>query len=128
MPLPPDPTLTEAWFGHWFTDTATVLGWNVAHWRTSAIKHHGRWISILEGNTAKGFPDYVLVHSRSGEIIFAELKRDAGVEGGTVHQHVALRPDQIRWRDAILRGPGEYHVWRPADRPEIEARLRVPYE
>lgn len=120
----------EAEFGRWFTDVATQLSWNVCHWRTSAVKTRRGWVSILEGNTAKGFPDYVLVHVRTGQTMFVELKRDLGPKGGgdtEAGHRAALSPDQVRWRDAIVRGPNEYHLWRPADVDVIVARLSVPW-
>lgn len=49
----------------------------------------------------RGFPDLVLVGPRG--IVFAELKTMIG----------SMRPDQTRWRNAIVAAGGEFHVWRP---------------
>jgi hypothetical protein len=50
----------------------------------------------------EGFPDLVVVHERTGGLIFAELKRDGK------HPTAA----QQRWLDALGRRH-EVHVWTP---------------
>jgi hypothetical protein len=54
--------------------------------------------------SAAGFPDLVLVHERSGSLLFAELKRDG--------QHPTVA--QQRWL-RVLAIRGVAFVWRPAD-------------
>lgn len=124
---------TEEQFGRWLTELATTLGWRVYHAKQSArpLQKRGRtiWVTALEGHTAKGFPDYVLVHARTGDVVFAELKRDLGIRGGggsAAGHRAGLSPEQIEWRDAIRRGPSRYFLWRPADEPEIVRVLTAP--
>jgi hypothetical protein len=70
---------------------ARDLGWLVYHTRDSR-------------RSAPGFPDLVMVHERSGALLFAELKRDGKQP----------TPEQVRWLRALaLRGAA--FVWRPAD-------------
>lgn len=50
--------------------------------------------------SAKGFPDLVLVGSR---ILYRELKTQVG----------KLTAEQQNWGDRLLRGGGNWDVWRP---------------
>jgi hypothetical protein len=55
-------------------------------------------------STGPGFPDLVMVNTKTGRLVFAELKTDKG----------KFRPGQQEWLDAL----GMQHtavVWRPAD-------------
>lgn len=87
---------------------ATGLGWTVAHFRTSAP----RLRQMSAG--AKGFPDLVLAHEKTGDVIFRELKRDGE----------KADPAQVAW-GRLLRGQ-DYAVWRPADLEHIRHRLSHP--
>lgn len=51
-----------------------------------------------------GFPDLVLLHPRTGDLLFAELKTATG--------RVSQR--QQRWIDALALGGHTAHVWRPS--------------
>lgn len=103
--------------------TATLLGWRVAHFRPALTKKG--WRTPVEGHGA-GFPDLVLVRVRSGRdarLILAELKSQQG----------ALSDEQNEWygrlamvADAVAaladdagaddrRPPLEVVVWRPKD-------------
>ena len=54
--------------------------------------------------SAPGFPDLVMVHPRSGVIVFAELKSATG----------RVTPEQDQWLRALaVRGAA--FVWRPRD-------------
>lgn len=52
-----------------------------------------------------GFPDLVLLHVRTGRLIFAELKTQTG----------RVRPEQEQWINAFRLGGHVAEVWRPAD-------------
>jgi hypothetical protein len=52
-----------------------------------------------------GFPDLVLLHPRTGRLLWVELKAANG----------RLRPEQVVWLDALRLGGHEVAVWRPAD-------------
>lgn len=62
----------------------------------------------------RGLPDLILLHPRTGRLIFVELKSATG----------KLRPDQQAWL-AALRIRHEAYLWRPADwmSGEIQAIL-----
>jgi hypothetical protein len=83
--------MTEAELQRMVTDLAKWAGW--ACWHDNDSRR----------NTA-GWPDLVLVHTRTGRLIFVELKSDKG----------RIRPEQHMW----LRLLGIQHtavVWRPQD-------------
>lgn len=52
-----------------------------------------------------GFPDLVLVHGKSGKLVFAELKTQTG----------RVSPDQESWINGLRRGGATAEVWRPID-------------
>jgi hypothetical protein len=55
-----------------------------------------------------GFPDLVLLHPRTGQLVFAELKTDRGL----------LSKPQETWLAALRLARSHkvnVHVWRPAD-------------
>ena len=54
--------------------------------------------------SAKGFPDLVLVHERTGTLIFIEVKSETGT----------LSKNQFIWGVALNKVV-QYHVLRPAD-------------
>jgi hypothetical protein len=76
-------------------DLARLRGWLAYHTYRST-------------KSEPGFPDLVLVHERTGQIVFAELKTATGL----------LSKAQEKWLRA-LRIRSSYglavHVWRPAD-------------
>lgn len=83
---------SEAAFQQAVFDLARLRGWLVFH------AHDSR------RGLGAGFPDLVLVHERTGDLIFAELK----AHDGRVSQV------QQRWHAALLRGGHQFHLWRPA--------------
>ena len=83
---------TEAQFQQAVVDLAQLRGWLVFH------VHDSR------RGLGAGYPDLTLLHERTGELIFAELKKADG--------RVSAR--QQRWIDALRRGGHQVHVWRPA--------------
>jgi hypothetical protein len=99
--------ISEKEFQKGVIKTAQYCGWIVAHFRPS-LNQRGTWQTAVAGNGA-GFPDLVLCHERTHEVIFAELKAEKG----------KVSPEQQRWLDA-LGGV----VWRPSNWPKIEARLK----
>lgn len=76
----------------------------------SAVIDLARWHGYRHYHTVDsrksrpGFPDLVLVHERTGRLIFAELKAEKG----------RVRPDQAKWL-ALLGKQNEAHLWRPSD-------------
>jgi hypothetical protein len=70
-----------------------------------------RWCGFLHmhihdsrKSSGAGFPDLVLLHVRTGRVIFAELKSAEG----------RVTNDQQRWL-TLLGKRHEVHLWRPAD-------------
>lgn len=94
---------TEQSFMRAVVDLAQVTGWKVFH----------PYLSI---RSAPGFPDLLL--TMPGQpVIYAELKLD-GKEP---------TPNQQAWLQALSLARGtEVYVWRPADWPAIEQRLKAP--
>jgi len=80
-------------------DWAKLNGWE--HYHT----HNSR-------RSPSGFPDLVLV--RPPEIIYAELKAHGKYP----------TPNQRKWLEMLRTCHQEVYLWRPADWPEIENRLR----
>lgn len=108
--------LTEAQWQSQVIQMARALGWMVAHFRPG-MNSRGRWMTAVAGDGA-GFPDLVLVHEKTGDTLFVELKRDG----------VKLKdPAQLRW-GAALGLQGDYRVWRPADFEEARLRLSHPVD
>ena len=84
--------------------TAKANGWLVSHSERAQVR--GRWIT----NTARGFPDLVLVHAEKKLVLFIELKRN---------RKAKLRPDQLVWMLALqactVEGSIESYVVAPED-------------
>lgn len=96
------PAMAERDLQRAVVDLARMRGWLVYH-------------TFLSARSEAGFPDLVLVHERSGAILFAELKSDRG----------KVTAAQDRWLRALgVRGVA--FVWRPADLRDgsIDAALR----
>ncbi len=91
----PEDTLTEH-----VLRTAHDFHWRAVHFR--AARTIQGWRTPLQGPTAKGFPDMVLV--RDGRILFRELKAEKG----------KLTPEQAEWIDALLLAGQDAGVWRPS--------------
>lgn len=72
-----------------------------------------------------GFPDRVL--ARNDVVAVVELKRSAGPQGGTIHEHVDVSDRQRAWLDAIDRARWlASAVWRPGDVIGIRNFLEDP--
>lgn len=82
-------------------EAAGTLGWLRFHPRPARTKD-GKVRTAMKGD--KGFPDLTLAHRTRGTI-FVELKSDVG----------KLSPEQELWRDVLLAGGQEWHLWRPRD-------------
>lgn len=116
-PFRPRYNLTEAEWQRQVIQVARTFGWRVAHFRPS-LRQSGRWSTAVAADGA-GFPDLVLVHKLTGDLIFAELKRDCG----------KLRPEQEQWKAAIQAGGSRrFEVWRPRDFEAVRQRLMVHHE
>jgi hypothetical protein len=77
-------------------DTAHLLGWRVAHFRT-AMNKRGAYMTPV-GADGKGWPDLCLVRER---VVFAEVKAGKNT----------LDPEQVVWRDRLAAAGGEWHLW-----------------
>lgn len=106
---PTEPTEDE--FLRMVIDLAHLYGWRAVHFRPAlTLKGHR---TPVQGDAAD-WPDLVLVHTRTFELIFAELK---------VGDEVAT-PGQVEWL-TLLRSTGHAAgVWRPSDWPMIEKTLQ----
>ena len=82
---------SEAQFQAAVVELAHLRGWLVMH------------IHDSRRGLGAGFPDLCLVHERTGELLFAELKTDSG--------RVSVK--QQRWIDALALGGHIAAVWRP---------------
>ena len=102
----------EADFQSWVLELAHLRGWLIAHFRPARIVKDGKvsYRTAVSGDGA-GFPDLVLC--RGDRIIFAELKPFKG----------RLSEEQDKWLRALTETKVELHIWRPADRSEIEELL-----
>lgn len=98
--------MTESQFQRLVIQYAHLRGWLVHHARP-ALRQSGGWSTPIQGD--RGFPDLVL--ARDGIVLFAELKSAKG----------RLTVEQKAWLESV----GDMGVvWRPADWPQVEARLR----
>lgn len=84
-------TLTEAQLQALVIELAGHAGFLIFH------DHDSR-------RNARGLPDLILLHRRTGRSVFVELKSATG----------KVRPEQKEWLDA-LRIRHEAYLWRPAD-------------
>lgn len=106
----PELRLTEEQWKQQVLQMAVLFGWLAHHDRPARTKDG--WRTAIEGDA--GFPDLCL--AREGRVIFAELKSD--------DPRSKPSPEQQTWLHH-LAGPGqEAYVWRPRDRPAVEAALR----
>lgn len=91
--------MTEKEWQSTVVDLARVYGWAVFHQFDSR-------------RSAPGWPDLVLL--RPPEIVFAELKTDAG----------KVRPEQTVTLSSLESCGLECYIWRPRDWDQVSARLR----
>ena len=97
--------MTETAFQAAVVELAHLRGWLVFH------VHDSR------RGLGAGYPDLTMVHTRTGQLLFAELKSDVG----------RISQGQYRWMEALNRGGHHVHVWRPADlRDGTIPRLLTP--
>ena len=117
--------LSENAFLHQVLELLTMYDWIWHHDDSSSrlIQRPGTGALIRIANTKRGFPDLCAARIADGRVIFAELKRDQGIRGGTKGRE--LEPDQLLWERALRANasrPGstiEYYLWRPADLEDI---------
>lgn len=98
-------------------ELATLSGWMVyfLEYPTRLVRN----IRLPNMNRqGKGFPDLTLL--RPPRLVYVELKRDRGPQGGGEHDHVNPTEEQLRWLAAFGGVPGiEPYVWRPSDWDEV---------
>lgn len=97
-------SMTEDEFTRWFLELCQLTGWSYRYHTHDSRK------------SDKGWPDWVLGRPSTGEIMFVELK---GWRGRATR-------DQKKWLGFLESVGLETHLWYPADRDVIEARLRRP--
>lgn len=112
--LLPD-NLDERAFQQLVVELAQWHGWRLFHPLTMR-NVAGRYLTAFVGDS--GFPDLVLVHPTRCPHgpIYAELKTAKG----------RLSNGQQLWRADLEASGAEYYVWRPADFPNIQNRLKGP--
>lgn len=104
------PKMTEAEFQAGVLELAKLSGWFVAHFRPAQTSKGWRTPVAADG---AGWPDLVLVHPPRRAVLYRELKRDKG----------KLRPEQERWRDALVAAGADWALWTPSDLEEIAETL-----
>lgn len=66
----------------------------------------GGWLWWHDNDSRRnkaGFPDLVLLHAKTGRLVFAELKSATG----------RIRPEQQTWINALAWGGHLIYTWRP---------------
>lgn len=84
--------MTEAQLFEAIRDLAKLRGWMLYH-------------TYRSDRSEAGFPDLVLVHPRTGDLLFAELKSEKG----------RISQTQRAWLDALRASRVPVYVWRPVD-------------
>lgn len=102
--------ISEQEFQTQVIDLARRFGWRLFHARPGMTKG-GRWATQMNGDV--GFPDLTLV--RDDQLIFAELKSDAGTATDQQMEWLQVL-DQVEQVDAEL--------WRPHDLETVAELLR----
>jgi len=80
--------------------------------------HGWRWYHTFDSRRShEGFFDYVAM--RRGMVLFIEIKTETG----------RVRPEQVVWGEEAMDVEAAnplvfYYLWRPSDRPIIEAVLK----
>lgn len=120
--LAPD-QVTETQLQDRVIELAAARGWRVHHVRPARTSQG--WRTPLQGH--KGFPDLTL--ARHGQLVVAELKSAKGrlsKEQKQWAEHLTAGGDTAVWCSSPSEPEPfryEYHLWRPADWPQIVDRL-----
>jgi len=101
--MPPSRAMSEKALQTCVIDTARILGWRVAHFRSVPVKRGPRvvWETPVQADGA-GFPDLVLVRER---VLWLELKVGANT----------LSQSQAEWARALRDAGEEFYVWTEHD-------------
>lgn len=98
-----------------------VLGWSESEFQSRIIELARRlgWVhyhTFDSRRSPSGFPDLVLLHPRSGRMIFRELKTQKG----------RISSAQEEWLKNLNLCGADADVWRPADwvSEKIQTELR----
>ncbi len=106
--------LTEREWQQQVTELAELCGWQWAHWRAARTEHG--WRTPVSGTIGAGFVDLILIHPRRRQLLFVELKSDAG----------RLSDEQLGVHDVLRQAGLDVDVWHPRDWDQVVAALHEP--
>lgn len=81
--------------------TLKLFGWRYVYGRKIQDKRTGRWTTGLGPADARGFPDNLAVHEKSGIVLAAEVKTET--RGA---RKLDARPEQVSWLRTWHAVPG----------------------
>lgn len=110
-----EPTCSEEAFGEALAHVSAIFGYLRFHPRPCRVKRNDADTYETAYDGDKGYPDWTLVHARTGFTVIAELKSKGG----------KASPEQQRWLDALALGPTPVFLWRPSDWGEVLAVLEA---
>ena len=110
-----EPTCSEEAFGQALAHVAAIFGYLRFHPRPCRVKRDDTDTYETAYDGDKGYPDWTLVHARTGFTVIAELKSKGG----------KASPEQQVWLDALAKGPTPAFLWRPSDWGQVLAVLEA---
>lgn len=106
-----DPSKPDWWY--WTEDQFTAAVLEIADDAGWDLRFHVRNSHRVVSGSGKGFPDWVLVRTRTGSILYAELKKRGG----------RVSVEQRRWIDALNGAGQRAFVWWPQDLEKLTREL-----
>ena len=107
------PRISESDFQRTVIDIAHWNGWMVVHFPTSKSARGAHITSTTRDG--KGWPDLILAHPISGDLLFRELKSETG----------KVTAEQEAWGRILTACGQDWAIWRPSDHAHIAAALQV---